>query len=54
MKIKFYQTSSSVGKVAFRLVRNEKSADFLKGNGKIAWDRLVSKYAPNTTVLVET
>ena len=38
-------TSSSVGKVAFGLVRNAKSADFSDGNCKIAWERLVSKYA---------
>ena len=35
-------TSSSVGKVALRLVRNEKSKYSLEGNWKIAWDRLVS------------
>ena len=39
-------TSSSLGKVAFGLVRNGKSADFPKGN-----DRLVSKYASHTTHL---
>ena len=38
-------TSSSVGKVTFGLVRNVKSADFLEGNSKIAWNRLVSNYA---------
>ena len=37
-------TSSSVGKVAFGIVRNAKSADFSKGNCKIMWDRLISKY----------
>ena len=42
------KTSSFVGKVAFRLVRNAKSADFLQGNCKVAWDRLVSKYALHT------
>ena len=36
-------TSYSVGKVAFRLVKNAKSEDFLEGNCKVAWDRLVSK-----------
>ena len=41
-------TSSSVGKVAFGLVTNMKSDDFLEGNCKVAWDRLVSKYAPHT------
>ena len=41
-------TSSSVGKVAFGLVKNVKSKDFLDGNCKVAWDRLVSKYAPHT------
>ena len=38
-------TSSSVGKVAFGLVKNAKSQDFLEENCKVAWDRLVSKYA---------
>ena len=32
----------------FELVRNTKSADFPQGNCKIAWDRLVSKYALHT------
>ena len=31
--------------MAFGLVRNVKSADFLEGSCKIAWDRLVSKNA---------
>ena len=38
-------TSSSVSKVAFGLVKNVKSKDFLEGNCNVAWDRLVSKYA---------
>ena len=38
---------SIVGKVAFRLVRNAKSEDFLEENCKVAWHRLVSKYAPH-------
>ena len=33
-------TSSSVGKVAFEVVRNTKKACLLEGNCKIAWDRL--------------
>ena len=41
-------TSSSVGKVAFRLVRNGKSADFLEGKLQDHMDRLVSKCAPHT------
>ena len=40
--------SSSVGKVAFGLARNMKSPDFLEGDCKIVWDRLVSEYAPHT------
>ena len=32
------------------LVKNMKSADFPKGNCKIIWDRLVSKYAPHTAL----
>ena len=36
-------------KVAFGLVKKAKSEDFLEGNCKVAWDRLVSKYAPHTT-----
>ena len=45
-------TSSSVGKVAFRLIRNAKSADFLEWNSKIDLDRLVSKYAPHTALFL--
>ena len=41
-------TNSSVGKVAFGLVKNGKSVDFLEENGKVAWDRLVSKYSLHT------
>ena len=41
-------TSSSVGKVAFGLVKNTKSEDFLEGNCKVAWCRLESKYASHT------
>ena len=41
-------TSSSVGKVMFKLVKNAKSEDFLEGNCIIAWDWLVSKYALHT------
>ena len=40
--------NSSVEKVAFKLVKNAKSEDFPKGKCKIAWGRLVSKYAPHT------
>ena len=45
MKI-WSSNSSSVGKVTFKLVRNAKIADFSQGNSKIAWEVLVSKYAP--------
>ena len=38
-------TSSSIGKVMFGLVKNAKSEDFLDGNCKVAWNRLVRKYA---------
>ena len=41
-------TSSSVGKVAFGLVMKAKSEDFPEENCKVAWDRLVGKYAPQT------
>ena len=40
------QTSS--GKVAFNLVDNCTTADQPDGNCKLAWDRLVNKYAPQT------
>ena len=43
-------TSSSVRKVVFELVRNVKSVDFPEGNCKISWDRLVSKCAPHTAL----
>ena len=41
-------TSLTVGKVAFGLVRNAKSADFPEGKCKNVLDRLVSKYASHT------
>ena len=37
------------GKVAFRLVKNCKTSKYPKGNCKLAWDRLVGKYAPKST-----
>ena len=43
-------TSSSVWKVAFGLVKNAKSEDYSEGNSKVAWDRLVSKYASQTAM----
>ena len=36
------------GKVAFSLVKNCKTSDYPEGNCKLAWDRLVAKYAPKT------
>ena len=36
------------GKVAFSLVKNCKSSEYPEGNCKLAWDRLVAKYAPKT------
>lgn len=36
------------GKVAFSLVKNCKSSNYPEGNCKLAWDRLVAKYAPKT------
>ena len=41
-------TSASVGKMAFWLMRNVKSQEFTKGNWQLAWDRLVHEYAPHT------
>ena len=46
--------SSSVGKVAFNLVKDVKSADFQEGNCKIVWDRLVSKYAEGSALSLPT
>ena len=43
-------TRSSVGNIAFGLVKNAKNEDFLEGNCKVAWDRLVSKYALHTAL----
>ena len=43
-------TSFSVGKVAFGLVKNAKSEDFLEGYCKVAWARLVSEYAWHTAL----
>ena len=42
--------SSSIGNVAFGLVRDAKGADFLEGNCKVMWNRLVHKYAPYTAL----
>ena len=36
--------------MAFGLLRYAASADFPKENHTIAWDRLVSKYAPHTAL----
>jgi hypothetical protein len=36
------------GKIAFNLVDNCTTADQLEGNCKIAWEKLVHKYAPKT------
>ena len=43
-------TSSSVGKVAFGLVKNANSEDFPEGNCKVALDGLASKYALHTAL----
>ena len=40
--------TTDLGRVAFSLVKNSKSADYPEGNCKIAWDRLMAKYAPKT------
>ena len=40
--------SSSIGKVMLGKVKKAKSEDFLEENCKVAWDRLVSKYALHT------
>ena len=37
------------GKVAFSLIKNCKSSDYPEGNCKLAWSRLVAKYAPKST-----
>ena len=39
---------SKHGKVAFGLIKNCKSKEYPEGNAKRAWDRLQSKYAPET------
>lgn len=40
--------STKQGKVAFSLIKNCKTSDYPEGNCKLAWDRLVAKYAPKT------
>ena len=47
-------TNSSVEKVAFELIRNAKSLEFPERNCKIAWDKLVNKYALHTVLSVLT
>ena len=39
---------TKTGKVAFNLVDNCVTADQPDGNSKLAWERLVHKYAPKT------
>ena len=39
---------SRQGNVAFSLVKNCKTDKYPQGNYKLAWDRLVAKYAPQT------
>ena len=36
------------GKIAFRLVKNGKTSKYPEGNCKLAWDRLIAKYAPKS------
>jgi hypothetical protein len=40
------------GKVAFLIKNCIKSGDYPEGNCKLAWDRLVAKYAPKTALLL--
>ena len=40
--------TSKQGKIAFSLVKNCKTTEYPEGNCKLAWDRLVAKYAPKT------
>ena len=42
-------TNSLEVMIAFGMVRNAKSLELPKGNCKVAWGRLVNKYAPHTT-----
>ena len=46
--------TTSKGKIAFSLVKNSKSSEYPEGNCKIAWDRLVAKYAPHATLICHT
>jgi len=41
-------TKTAAGKVAFNLVNTCYSEDFPEGNCRLAWDRLCSKFEPNT------
>ena len=40
--------STKQGKIAFSLVKNCKTIEYPEGNCKLAWDRLIAKYAPKT------
>ena len=42
-------TNTNRGKIAFRLVKNCKTSEYPEGNCKMAWDRLVAKFAPRST-----
>ena len=48
MKIWSINGSTKAGKVAFSLVKNCKTKDYLEGNCKQAWDHLVNKYSSKT------
>ena len=40
--------SKKAGKIAFSLVKNCRNSAYPEGNCKLAWDRMVAKYAPKT------
>ena len=45
--LSIYHTTTE-GKVAFRLVKNFRTASYPKGSWKLAWEHLLAKYAPKT------
>ena len=43
---------SSCEKIVFRLINNYKSSEYLDGNCKLAWDRLLVKYAQKSITAI--
>jgi gag-polypeptide of LTR copia-type len=47
-------TTTSLGRVAFAIVKGSKSGDYLDGNAATSWSKLKQKYAPTTNFALAT